>query len=54
MFVVVTVNILYCCNVKFKSKRKFAYLWSEAGSQMDLETKFGLMFGFPALAAFNV
>eukprot|EP01084_Bolivina_argentea_P021372 39703_1 len=38
---------------KVMSKR-FAYLWSEGGSQLDMETAFGLTFGYPALVAFNV
>ncbi len=34
--------------------RKCSFLWSEAGAQVDLETAFGLSFGFPALVALNV
>ncbi len=34
--------------------KKFAFLWSEGGAQLDMEKAFGLSFGYPALAAFNV
>jgi protein disulfide-isomerase A6 len=39
--------------VATKNRRLFHYMWTEGGSQPDLEAQLGLTFGFPAIAAIH-